>query len=381
MVKKPLLWGTKGKPIPNGVNQGGVGDCWFLASAAAVAEEAHRITKLFKNHNYDKNGIFRIKFWQKGQWHWMNIDDRLPVVKKWKKISGRWRKVWAAMADGMSRNSAWWMPLMEKAYAKFDQTYERIEAGTGREGLRVLTGAPVASFSTGRMSHSKLWSLLKALTKNNDNPMVGGAHRKAYGIITGHAYSVLDTAELKGSNGKVAHKIVQVRNPWSSEHWRGPFSDKSSLWTSAWKKQVGLKKANDGKFWMPLNYFRYIYTSLSVGYDRKFASSQHVKLNTKGHVWSYKMHNPVDQEVFITIEGYSSRNYPRTCKLGKRPFMPSVFFMHPNWRMIQRTSSGYFGTYSIGSTKGQIIPKGDYLVYLVNWDYRKGTKMNADLFV
>lgn len=34
----PSLWGKKGKPIPNGVSQGSLGSCWFLASASALAE-------------------------------------------------------------------------------------------------------------------------------------------------------------------------------------------------------------------------------------------------------------------------------------------------------------------------------------------------------
>lgn len=64
--------------------------------------------------------------------------------------------------------------------------------------------------------------------------MTAGCHRKAYGLVTGHAYSVLKTAELK-RGGRVIHKLVQVRNPWSKEKYTGPFSDKSSRWTQAWK--------------------------------------------------------------------------------------------------------------------------------------------------
>ena len=34
------------------------------------------------------------------------------------------------------------MPLLEKAFAKLDQNYDRIIGGNGREGLRTLTGMP-----------------------------------------------------------------------------------------------------------------------------------------------------------------------------------------------------------------------------------------------
>lgn len=40
-------------------------------------------------------------------------------------------------------------------------------------------------------------------------------HEKAHGLTKGHAYSLLDMAELKDASGNVAHTIVKMRNPWS----------------------------------------------------------------------------------------------------------------------------------------------------------------------
>lgn len=74
----PSLFGQYGKPIPNGINQMGLGDCWFLASASSIAEEADRITKIIENKEYSEAGIFRFKFWVKDKWYGVNIDDRLP---------------------------------------------------------------------------------------------------------------------------------------------------------------------------------------------------------------------------------------------------------------------------------------------------------------
>lgn len=82
LSKNPKLWGTVGHPIPNGVSQRNLGDCWFLASAAALAEEPGRITRLFNNRGYNKHGAFRLKFFVKDKWYWVNVDDRLPS-RKW----------------------------------------------------------------------------------------------------------------------------------------------------------------------------------------------------------------------------------------------------------------------------------------------------------
>lgn len=39
LPKTPKLWGNLNKPVPNGVRQAGLGDCWFLAAVSAIAEE------------------------------------------------------------------------------------------------------------------------------------------------------------------------------------------------------------------------------------------------------------------------------------------------------------------------------------------------------
>ena len=99
------------------------------------------------------------------------------------------------------------MPLMEKAYAKFNQNYERIEAGGGGEGLSLITGDPVGSINPRRMSKNTYWKYLQEISSRN-YPATAGAKNKVYGIITKHAYSVLDTAVLRDGNGNIRHRLV-----------------------------------------------------------------------------------------------------------------------------------------------------------------------------
>lgn len=77
----PSLWGDFGKPIPNGIKQMSLGDCWFLAAASAVAEQAERVYRFAHDREYNKNGVFRFYFWVKDAWYGINVDDRLPSRK------------------------------------------------------------------------------------------------------------------------------------------------------------------------------------------------------------------------------------------------------------------------------------------------------------
>ena len=55
------------------------------------------------------------------------------------------------------------------------------------------------------------------------------ADMKKWGLITGHAYSLIQAAEVK-KNGKTI-QLVKLRNPWGDHEWNGDWSDKSPLWT------------------------------------------------------------------------------------------------------------------------------------------------------
>ena len=229
---KPSLFGKFGKPLPQGVAQGQLGDCWFLASASAVAEQPKRILKVIENQEYSPEGIFRFKFWVRNKWVGVNIDDRLPV-RSW----GSGFRPWATWPS--KSGEAWWMPLLEKAFAKLNQNYDRIIGGNGAEGLRTLTGMPTSFVkhkdltpTTGLAIH-KYWAMKNfPATASCCNRVAGGID----GLITGHAYSFLDVAELKDASGKVVNTIAKVRNPWSKEAYKGPFRDDDPKWTEEWKK-------------------------------------------------------------------------------------------------------------------------------------------------
>lgn len=91
---------------------------------------------------------------------------------------------------------------MEKAYAKLHQNYDRLIAGSPSEGLRALTGAPTVYLSHSRYNFNDLKTLHTYWAKK-DYPMTAACCKSGkhlYGLISGHAYSVLDlkTIEVNG---------------------------------------------------------------------------------------------------------------------------------------------------------------------------------------
>jgi hypothetical protein len=50
------------------------------------------------------------------------------------------------------------------------------------------------------------------------------------GIMTGHAYGIIDVFELpypEQNKERKTHRIMRIRNPWGKTEWKGKWSDNS----------------------------------------------------------------------------------------------------------------------------------------------------------
>jgi len=246
----PSLWGSK-DIRPHGVHQGMLGDCWFLASMAAVGEWKERVHKIFSDKtDYPSDGKFNIKLWNQGQENNIVIDDTLAVRP--------WGSSWSPVHTKKSPAGAWWSPILEKAAAKFYGTYENMHGGWMVESLYALTGMPTVEHRPSQLSESELWNILQDFETNNHimtAAVMGNSYK--HGLVNGHAYTVIGVATYKGQ------KLVKLRNPWGSERYVGPWSDQDkSKWTQEAKDALDYQyQTNNGAFWMPLNLFKsHIYT-------------------------------------------------------------------------------------------------------------------------
>ena len=108
--------------------QGATGDCWFLSSISALAEKrplADRVINPTANSTAaaQEGGIYKFQFYRMGEWHDVIIDDQIPL-----QYSAR------------PENGELWVPLLEKAYAKFFGNYHNIVGGDPVWALFNLTG-------------------------------------------------------------------------------------------------------------------------------------------------------------------------------------------------------------------------------------------------
>lgn len=142
------LFGTQ--ILPEDVVQGDLGDCYYAAAIAALAEHPELIKQAFVTQNYLANGTVVMQVYVRGVPTTVVIDDYIPTYQGLPAfVSPNW-------------NSGLWPLFLEKVWAKVNGNYENIIGGEGPEGIRFLVGAPTFNFNwgdpgEGELSGEYLW--------------------------------------------------------------------------------------------------------------------------------------------------------------------------------------------------------------------------------
>jgi calpain-15 len=116
---------------------------------------------LFTNKEYSSDGAFEIHFYIRGEKVSVIIDDRLAVIN----YGEEYQNPLELINSRPSPNGAWWLVLMEKAYAKLNVNYTQLDAGGVGEALRSLTGQPVTEHQTANMTDDQIWSIVTKETR------------------------------------------------------------------------------------------------------------------------------------------------------------------------------------------------------------------------
>ena len=230
--------GSDGQDIhPNDVSQGRFGDCFFLTSLIAIADQNPQIIRDAITDNGD--GTYSVTFYENGQPETVTVEAKFPVYEVYDKETGTWGRDSAIpLASAGAGDGELWVRLMENAYATWlgdgDITsgYSILDqGGQSRYVFEDLTGVP--SQSTSNMGAYSLQDLadlhnsghvitLSSLNSSRTGMFSGLANRifgnengfydagsNSQQLYTNHAYWI-DSVDAENN-------VIVVRNPWGYE--------------------------------------------------------------------------------------------------------------------------------------------------------------------
>eukprot|EP00930_Biecheleria_cincta_P064007 TRINITY_DN49564_c0_g1_i1.p1 TRINITY_DN49564_c0_g1~~TRINITY_DN49564_c0_g1_i1.p1 ORF type:complete len:483 (+),score=76.74 TRINITY_DN49564_c0_g1_i1:122-1450(+) len=276
---------------PNDIRQGNLGNCWFMAAVASMADYPEALQSLFSSPEVSEIGRYDVRIFdiEAMEWSTVTIDDHIPC-----NICGGVPQPIFAKPDGEEI----WAALLEKAFAKYCGSYGMLSGGQPAWALQALTGeVSIKRFNKlddGTWRRSKT-NRDKQIERGARNPRMlwwtwknadvfshedlcaklsehcgahhlmscmisGDSHTQAEddkgsaanGLVTKHFYSFLALESIELADGSSAC-LVKLRNPWgSSKEWTGDWSDGSSKWEENPEaaQALGHEAKADGTFWM-----------------------------------------------------------------------------------------------------------------------------------
>lgn len=254
------------------VDQGRLGNCWFVASVACIAQDPLLLQKVIpdgQDYGDQDSGVFLFKFWRFGEWIEVIVDDWLPTIDG--------TLIYMHSKEG----NEFWSALLEKAYAKLAGSYEALSGGNTGDALIDFTGGiselvnlSEEQITTDPIKKEKFFkSMIKAFKRHamisasiecEENQEMEA--KLDSGLIVGHAYGVSRVYELEVPGHGLA-RLIKLRNPWGQKEWQGDWRDDDPKWAQLsedQRKELDLTIENDGEFWMSFDDYLSIFTHTTV---------------------------------------------------------------------------------------------------------------------
>ncbi|CDI87417.1 Calpain-1 catalytic subunit, related [Eimeria praecox] len=155
-----------------------------------------------------------------------------------------------------------WLPLLEKAYAKFLGSYEAVAQRAFRDIAVDLTGGIVEEREIQCFDAAVLWAKLRKAFNVGGcflSCLARGADVEKDNILPDRHYTIVDVVRVEEL------RLLRLHNPWKVPTWRGEFSDYHRSWTQYpdLKDKLNYKFGDTpAAFWMKFETFLEVFTDI-----------------------------------------------------------------------------------------------------------------------
>ena len=348
------------------VQQGSLGDCYFLSAVANLCKFPNMVKRMFRQETKNDDGYYEVILHIDGKPQIIIVDDYLPVFSANNKA-----------CYAQSNKDEIWVMLLEKAWAKVNGGYANIISGLPCEAMEALIGVGSLIYDLENLDGTDIEDYKYEIIKNvqladQNNCLItcsttADPNIKRVGLVEGHAYSLVSFNKIATSQGKDVY-LFEIRNPWSQGEWTGDWSDSSKLWDAKAKSQVNFEKKDNGIFFMSDSDFFKYFTHVEICY--MLFDSEAVIYNIEGEK---NIKNGCVFNVETEGEGFLSVSICRESWRANRAIRDKILPTHismvkydPNAKNRLKTFSNYNGTFESfrTCTLNERVAKGNYLIYV-----------------
>ena len=238
----------------NDVNQGSLGDCYFLSSITSLTEFPYLLKEKFRTQKFNEEGYYEVIFFIDGEWQIIFLDDYFPYDPAKK-----------TFAFCKPQGNELWAILLEKAWAKLNGGYTNIIGGIVSEPICALTGFPTEFLPHKNFEEEDIF--IKIEEGDKEGTIMSSASKgkdevEQRGLVRSHAYTLITAKKWEQRN----IYLIKLRNPWGEGEWKGNWSDESSSWTDEYKKYFNYEKKDDGIFWIDISDYMNNFESTYICY-------------------------------------------------------------------------------------------------------------------
>lgn len=173
-----------------------------------------------------------------------------------------------------------WLPLLEKVYAKVYGSYEHLWAGQVADALVDLTGGLAERWNLkdlartsgqqagpGGSEHRTCRQLLSLKDRCLISCSVLSPRAGARELGEFHAFVVSDVRELPGRAGQ-SILLLRIQNPWGRRCWQGPWREGGEGWSRVDPTDGSelLSQLQEGEFWVEEEEFLREFDEVTVGF-------------------------------------------------------------------------------------------------------------------
>ena len=135
----------------------------------------------------------------------VRVDDYVPTFNSYT------RTLFSQM-----HNKSVWVGVLEKGFAKINGNYSSLVGGWSEQAVGKILGTPLMRFLITSTTTSA--STFAFVDSAGESDIMAGNTKTgaAYGMVSNHAYSIINSYTVRLNNGATVN-LIKLRNPYGSD--------------------------------------------------------------------------------------------------------------------------------------------------------------------